>query len=178
MEGRVGFLIKLAQWFNGDGWREIQHAGILLDDGYTVEAMPGGAIIGHITNYDTKTVVWSSGFEVVGVGPDYDGPLSDYERVKVIEAAKGYVGVPYSFLDYLGLALARFGLRPRLLKRYIASTGHMICSQLVDQCYQDAGIQLFRDGRIPGDVTPADLYNLIAKTEEYDDRDEQPWRTA
>jgi hypothetical protein len=37
----------------------------------------------------------------------------------------------------------------------------MICSQLVDQCYQDAGVHLFADGRWPGDVTPADLYRLI-----------------
>lgn len=175
MEGRVGFLIRLGQWLNGDGWRKIQHAGILLDDGLTVEAMPGGAILGRIARYNPETVVWSD-FEVVGSGPDYDGPVSDLERVAIIYAAEGYVGVPYSFLDYVGLALARFRLRPRWLKRYIASTGHMICSQLVDQCYQDAGLQLFRDGRIPGDVTPADLFNVLVKTKEYDERHERPLR--
>lgn len=178
MQGQTGFLIKLGQWLNGDGWRKVQHAGILVEDGYTVEAMPGGAILGSISVYRPEDIVWSSDLDIVGVGPDYDGPITDAERVRIVQAAERYLGVPYSFLDYLGLALARFGLRPRWLKRYIASTGHMICSQLVDQCYQDAGVQLFRDGRIPGDVTPADLYNLVAKTEDYDDRDEQPRRTA
>ena len=38
----------------------------------------------------------------------------------------------------------------------------MICSQLVDEAYARAGVQLFDDGRLPGDVTPADLYGLIA----------------
>lgn len=176
MVGRVGFLVKVGQWLNGDGWRKIQHAGILLPNDRTIEAMPGGAMLGNIAWYHPDEIVWSSGFEIVGVGPDYDGPLTPTERINIVEAALKYKGVPYSFLDYLGLALARFRLRPRWLKRYIASTGHMICSQLVDQCYQDAGIHLFSDGRIPGDVTPADLYNLLIHTKEYDERQERPQR--
>jgi cell wall-associated NlpC family hydrolase len=177
IQGRVGLLIKFGQWLNGDGWRSIQHAGIYLGEGRTIEAMPGGAIEGDISNYRPENIIWSSGLEIYGVGPDYDGPLTDNERQIIVFSAVGrYKGVPYSFLDYFGLALARFRLRPRWLKRYIASTGHMICSQLVDQCYHDAGIRLFQDGRIPGDVTPADLYNLLVKTKDYDERDERSVR--
>ncbi len=50
-----------------------------------------------------------------------------------------------------------FHIRPRWLLDYVAGTGHMICSQLVDQSYLDAGVHLAEDGRFPGDVTPGDL---------------------
>ena len=41
----------------------------------------------------------------------------------------------------------------------------MICSQLVDEAYKRAGVQLFDDNRLPGDVDPNDLWELI-KTQE------------
>jgi hypothetical protein len=52
-------------------------------------------------------------------------------------------------------------MRPQWLKSYVANSRHMICSQLVDQVYFAAGVHLFDDGRIDGDVTPADLVNLL-----------------
>jgi hypothetical protein len=36
----------------------------------------------------------------------------------------------------------------------------MICSQLVDYCYRQNGVELFHDGRWPGYVTPGCLYSL------------------
>jgi hypothetical protein len=36
----------------------------------------------------------------------------------------------------------------------------MICSQLVDYCYRVNDVELFKDGRWPGYVTPACLYSL------------------
>lgn len=151
IKGRIGQVIHTAEELNGDGSADFEHAAVYIGGGFIVEAQPGGAIKTSLSKYDGRAIVWSSG--VI--------PLDATQRSRVVTAALRYLGTPYSFLDYLGLLLARFGLRPRWLKRYIASTGHMICSQLVDQCYQDAGVQLFADGRIPGDVTPADLYNLI-----------------
>jgi len=49
---------------------------------------------------------------------------------------------------------------PGWLLDYVAGTGHIICSQLVDQCYLDAGVHLFDDGRFVGDVTPGDLAHV------------------
>ncbi len=46
---------------------------------------------------------------------------------------------------------------------YVASSKHMICSQLVDFVYMQSGIHLFNDGRWPGYVTPADLASLLGK---------------
>jgi hypothetical protein len=92
-----------------------------------------------------------------------DGQLVEAQPhgARLVAAARSYIGVPYSFLDYGSLALARFHVRPPVVTRYIADTHHMICSQLVDQCYVDAGVHLFTDGRFPGDVTPGNLYELI-----------------
>lgn len=151
ISGFTGLGIRLGQWLNGDGFRDFEHAVIYLGDGQVIEAMPGGAIRASFSGEWTDRAIWSTGYIALTPG----------QRSGIVASALEFMGTPYSFLDYLGLALARFGLRPRWLKRYIASTGHMICSQLVDQCYQDAGVQLFDDGRIPGDVTPADLANLI-----------------
>lgn len=116
-----------------------------------LEAEPGGADIKPLTAYDGTPVCY--------VRPE---GLTERQRTAICAAATAYVGVPYSFLDYLAIAAHRFHLPLPGLRRYVASTGHMICSQLVDQSYQDAGVHLFADGRWPGYVTPMALYNLLA----------------
>ncbi len=79
-------------------------------------------------------------------------------------AARGYAAAEadYSFLDYLALAAHRYRLPVPGLRTYIKSTGHLICSQLVDACYQAAGVQLFDDHRWNGYVTPSDLARRIS----------------
>lgn len=153
IKGYVGRSIAVAQWLNGDGFKLIQHAGIYFGNGWTIEAMPGGAIMGHIDNYKPEDLIWSSGA--------FD--LSSTQRLAICRAAKGYIKTPYSFLDYDAITAHRFNIPVPGLKRYIASTGHMICSQLVDQCYQDAGVEIFDDGRWPGYVTPGALDNEVKR---------------
>ncbi|MFD0528968.1 hypothetical protein ACFQ1I_21760 [Kitasatospora arboriphila] len=88
--------------------------------------------------------------------------MTDGQRAAVVAAARGYIGVPYSAADYFALGAHRLRLPVGpLIKGYVASSRHMICSQLVDQCYLDAGVHLFSDGRWPGYVTPADLAKLL-----------------
>lgn len=70
-------------------------------------------------------------------------------------AARKLVGTPYSFLDYLSIALWHWKIRPEWVARYIRSTHHLICSQLVDLALQEGGVHLFNDGRLPQDVTPS-----------------------
>jgi hypothetical protein len=48
------------------------------------------------------------------------------------------------------------------LRHRIESARSMICSQLCDRAYLDAGVNLFRDGRWPGYVTPMALCDLLA----------------
>ncbi|MFJ8040523.1 hypothetical protein ACIRBX_08475 [Kitasatospora sp. NPDC096147] len=153
MGGRGGRAIRIGQWLNGDGFDDFEHAFVHVGNEELVEAQPGGAELRPLSVYtDGRPIRWSTGRI----------PLTDDQRRAIVAAARGYVGTPYSVADYLALAAHRFRLPVGLLIRaYVANSGHMICSQLVDQCYQDAGVHLFTDGRWSGYVTPADLANLL-----------------
>ena len=148
--GAGGKAIRLAQWLNGTGRADIEHAFVvteyrqgLPEVPWIVEAMPGGAR--HVKNWH------------LGPGTVYLRCPEEH-RAAVAEAARGYVGVPYSAADYLSLAAHRFHIPAPHLRRYIKSSGHMICSQLADRAALDGGWHLFTDGRWEGDVTPHDLY--------------------
>lgn len=66
--------------------------------------------------------------------------------------------VGYSWVDITAQLLWRvFHVRPKWLARFISSDRRMVCSQSVDWCAQQAGIQLFNDGRLRGLVSPGDL---------------------
>lgn len=150
LAGWSGLGIKLGEWANGDGFRNYQHAFMVLDDaGRILEAAPGGAHYGTVSEYAAETVVYSS----------WD--LTDDQRGALIVAATKYLDTPYSALDYFALVAHRLHIPAPGLKSYVADSGHMICSQLVDQVYQDAGLQLFADHRWPGYVTPASLERAL-----------------
>lgn len=150
MPGPTGLLIRAAQWLNGDGFAHYEHVFLVLDNATLIEAMPGGARIAALSEYDPRDVLY-----VAPMG------LTDAQRAAIVVAGRAYLGVPYSWLDYLALAAHRLHLPIPGLRRYVQATGHMICSQLVDQAYHDAGVHLFDDGRWPGYVTPGDLYRLL-----------------
>jgi uncharacterized protein YycO len=148
--GPVGWGIRLGQLCCGDGFTQWEHAFVVVDDGRLVEAEPGGARIAGLDEYAGRPVAY--------VAP---AGLMDEQRTAICTAAEALIGTPYSLFDYLSLALVRFHIRPAWVRRYVADSRHMICSELVDFCYLQAGVHLFTDGRIPGDVTPADLANLL-----------------
>jgi cell wall-associated NlpC family hydrolase len=150
VQGPVGALIRFGQELNGDGFATWEHAFIVLPGDRLIEAQPGGARIGMLSEYDGRHVMYLS---PPGLVPD--------RRWAICDTAEQYVGVGYGWLDYMALAAHRFHLPAPGLRRYIASTRRMICSQLVDQAYRDAGVELFADGRWPGYVTPADLFNRL-----------------
>lgn len=151
IRGSVGFLIRLGQWLNGDGFADFEHAFVYIGDGLIVEAEPGGARISGLDEYAGEEILWSTG----------KIPLTGEQRENVVAAAKGYVGVPYDWMDYLSIALLRFGIRPRWVLDRVMGDDHLICSELVDYSDQAAEVQLFKDDRIPGDVTPGDLRQLL-----------------
>jgi hypothetical protein len=148
IHGGVGVAIRVGQWLMGDGFADYQHAFVLVSNSAVVEAEPGGARLAHLAEYDLARVAW------------YSCPPESAEGI--CQNALALLGTPYSFLDYAALAAVRLGAPAALvLRRYVASTGHMICSQLVDEAYRRAGVHLYDDGRLPGDVTPLDLDALI-----------------
>lgn len=149
--GAIGWWIGLGEYLIGDG-APVSHAFICVGD-RVIEAMPGGARSVPISYYlGREDVVWS------------DLDLTEDQVSIIVEEAWSLLGVPYSFLDYVAIALDHWGVRPKWLRRYIASSGRLICSALVDQCLRAAGVHLFADGRDVGDVSPGDLARYILKS--------------
>ncbi len=164
IRGWTGFWVSFGQWLAGDGGRwpwsrhakklpmgHPTHAFMVLEDGVIIEAQPGGAVVGRVSQYRDRPVLYSK------------LPLSDTQRAAVSRMALTYEGVGYSFLDYLYLALWRFRIRPNWLRDKVRDSGHMICSQLCDKVLEQVGMNLFTDDRLNQDVTPGDLYKLLAQ---------------
>lgn len=127
------------------------HAGIFLGKGWdaqVVEAQPHGSRISHAP--DPARSVVSTGRLA----------LTSDDRDHIRAAAVELVGVPYSWADIVSVGLLQYGIKPRWLRRRVAASHNLICSQLVDQAYLMAGIHLFDDGRVPSDCTPGDLAKL------------------
>lgn len=158
--GLLGKLIAAGQAFSGDGSRWT-HAFIVLEGGWVLEAMPGGARIVSIGERlrDSEVVFCDAPVQQwLQANSSAYGPDTEYlKRRQVSQVAYSLDRVGYGYLQYLALGLVELGFRPKWLRRYIASRGRMICSQLVDEVYRRAGIQVFDDGRLPQDVTPGDL---------------------
>jgi hypothetical protein len=155
--GIGGRLIGLGERLCGSAFSQYEHAFVYIGDMTVAEAMPHGARTRTLVTYDIPGALWSTGRVLLGPG----------ERQRVCKAALGYTtarggrGIGYSWLDYVAIGAKRLRIPAPHLRSYIKSTGHMICSQLVDRCYQDAGVQLFDDQRWNGEVTPADLAGVI-----------------
>jgi hypothetical protein len=158
LPGAVGRAIRLMEQLSG-GHSDYEHAIIGVEDGMIVEAEPGGAVCVPM-HYPPEMVLWSTGTPFRhSSGPT--APVGPLTGSLIAAAARKYIGVPYSFADYAAIAAHCWHLPLPGLRDFVADDGHMICSQLCDQAFQDAGIQLFDDGRWPGFVTPASLAGLL-----------------
>jgi hypothetical protein len=151
-KSRVSALIQIGEWLNGEGFHDYDHAAVVtgVDPLTIVEAEFHGAAEAPYHYFGDDTL-WSTGL------------LEPPDRDAVVAAARRYIGTGYSFLDYLALATHRLHIPAPGLRSYIQSTGHMICSQLVDRCELDGGLHLFTDGRWPGYVTPASLADMLLR---------------
>lgn len=169
VNGPVGEAIKWSQFFAGAPSR-YQHAALILDgDGTLIEAEPGksGARIANVSEYAGRDfrvcdpVAWM----IRGLSLNAS---EDQLRAKVADEGRKLEHVRYSALDYAALILLHLEKlltrrkRPTwrltlFIRKRVQSSGHLICSQLVDLALSRAGLSLFTDGRLPGDVMPADL---------------------
>jgi uncharacterized protein YycO len=146
--GRLGWWIGLGQYLCGDG-APISHAFVVVND-QVVEAMPSGARLAPLAQYLGRDDVYFSRMD-----------LTEEQRYAIAEHALHLVGTPYGFMDYVALALNVWGVRPKWLRDYIASSDRLICSALVDRALTLAGIHMF-DGKDYGAVTPGDLFRWLA----------------
>lgn len=149
IRGTAGAAIRAGQWLNGDGFADYEHAFLVLDRGEIIEAEPGGARIRPLAEYDGTPTVYST------------WTLTDAQRATLAAAGRRYEGVPYSALDYAALVAHRLHIPAPGLREYIASAGHMICSQMVDQIHLDASLHMFSDQRWAGFVTPGSLRRVL-----------------
>lgn len=149
--GQAGKLISIGEFLNGSAFGHFDHAEIYVGGNQTMGAYPGGARLVTMPA-DQSQWLWSTGHI----------ELNNAQRTAIVANAMECAGIPYSALDYFALVAHRLHIPAPQLKAYIASTRHLICSQLVDLCYNNAGVHLFNDGRWPGYVTPADLAAVIA----------------
>jgi hypothetical protein len=150
LNGPGGFLIGLGQALAGIPSR-YEHAGMIIDaDGTTVEARANGAAVGSVGQYSSQGLLISDApIRLAGDTPDL--------RARVVAEARKLIDTPYSPLDYVAIGLLHLRLPSGWVRKRVQASGHMICSQLVDATFERAGIHLFDDGRLPGDVSPADL---------------------
>jgi uncharacterized protein YycO len=165
ISGFTGKAIAAGQALIGDA-APVQHAMIYVGNGQIVQAMPGGAELIPLEDA-SEPVIWSTGH--------FD--LTEEQRERLVFEARWLVGTPYSFMDYISLALAAYHVRPLWVRDAVYATDHLICSQLVDLCYLRAGVHLFDDGRLPGDVTPGDLWRLL-NPKRVTSTDRDLWRLA
>lgn len=151
-----GGAVRIGQYLDGGGFAQFEHAAIYVGDGKIVQASNNGvnlSDIGTAHKSNNDLTLWSTGII----------DLTDAQRTAIVKAAKGYVGTPYSWMDYAAIAAHHLDMlgADQALKDYVATSKHMQCAQTVDQSYHDGGKFLFTDNRWPGYVTPADLYNLL-----------------
>lgn len=147
--GRTEQLIQWGEWLNGEGFHRWTHAFVYLPGNNVLEAEPGGAVIRPM-HYSPDNIYWCRRiYELLPAHTDAD----------LLRTAVQFKGVPYSFADYGALAAHRLHIPAPFLKAYVASSKHLICSQLCDVYYQRRGANVFTDKRWPGYVTPASLYN-------------------
>lgn len=151
IKGWVGVWVSLGQWLNGDASR-YTHAFLVLDNEQVIEAQPGGAVITPLSEYTDR-------FDVVFSRSE----LTDEQRDTMVAHARQLEGTPYSFLDYLALALTRLKIKPKFIFNRVKSSGHLICSQLVAQEYEKVGASLFTDGTPAYMVTPGDLADVLIR---------------
>ena len=145
INGDDGRLIALGEWLNGDRFSEFQHAFVYIGNNEIVEAEPGGARIGNLAEYDSRTTVWVR--------------CPEQYREAVAAAAKELLGVGYSALDYFALAAHRLHLPIPGLNRLVLGEKRMICSQLSVTAARRGGWDLLAP-EPAGYVTPAELAKL------------------
>lgn len=175
--GKVGKLVRLGQRIVERQDYTYTHAFLVVDNNRVIEAEPGGATFAPLEKYaDREDVVFSDLPVSLAVAEGmaqwrtigYTFPESDaaqtYEgilRRRVVAFGQQCEGVEYNYLDYFALALERMHIHLGFVQHRVERQDRMICSQLVDWAYQQVGIHLFDDGRMPFDVTPGDLEGFL-----------------
>lgn len=153
--GILGWLIRLLTR------SRVNHAGICIGFGKTVEAQMSGAAVHNEHDRSPEVIFGSVLFDRIQ-------ELHPGKNTEIAWQVSQLVGTKYNFLDLLALAWACRRdptgplEKPNRWQRRVMRDDRLICSQLVDLACLRAGVHLFSDGRLPGQVAPGDLEEVIA----------------
>lgn len=134
------------------GRQSFEYEGVhYLDEPAIVEANPAGAALAPVKVY--ANVIWS---DPPPLGMGY----------AVANAAVALIGTPYSWVDDAAIGLTKiFDWNvPEAVRKRLNRKDRLMCSQLVDTACNRGGWVLYRDQRLPGDVSPGDLLIYILAT--------------
>lgn len=155
VDGLAGHAIEIADFLNGDGWEDYEHAfvfegGTSLNDATVIEAEPGGARRALLSEYRGRKVLWL--------------PCPPEFSAAVVAAAVKYLGTPYSGMDFIDIAAYRFDFPLEVfIKDYVEDSKHIICSVMSDQAAMNGGWFIFPVDTYPGYVTPGHLSKMAPK---------------
>ncbi len=126
------------------------HAFVYVGNGQIVEAAPPVARVVPAASH--PDAVWSVRYL-----------LTDAQRDAIVARAHALVGCPYDYPAYVGFALEVMKIRSGAELDPVFKDDHWrVCSALVADCYQYAGLHLEAGLPYPNLISPADLYNIIA----------------
>lgn len=155
VDGLAGHAIEIAQFLNGDGWEDYEHAfvfeaGTSLADATVIEAEPGGVRRANLSEYSGRKVLWL--------------PCPPDRSAAVVAAAVAYLGDPYSGVDFIDIAAHRLDFPLEVfVKDFVQKTHHTICSVMADQSAMNGGWFIFPVDTYPGYVTPGHLSKMAPK---------------
>lgn len=130
-------------------WSHTHHVVVAVSPTECVSAEPGSGVIWR-TNAAYTNVTWSS------------FTLTSEQQAAITAAGNASLKLPYNYLIYAPLVLARITHIPvpGPIARWLGRRRNVNCSQISDDIYHAAGIQLFVDQ--PSDiVTPGDFERLF-----------------
>lgn len=149
--GPIGAAITVLQAVVAQDPSRYSHAGVVLYDGWTLSAQWPYPKLVHLDEIYAQNEGKPLAFVEAPPWADRDA---------ITEAALDLGDRHYALAPYLWIGLARLGIRPKWLRRRVASDRRMICSSLADRAWALAGVHAFDDGRLLGEVTPGDLAHI------------------
>lgn len=152
--------VKLVSWaIRWDTQSPVNHAFIYAGEDRLLEARPGGSAFDDWDKY--PGTVW-----LTKITPP---ARNFYQQEKV---AFSLLHIPYNWIDLVAIGIAQKRWNDDIRNDWLAGKDvpwwvsrvsddkRDICSQLCDVYYNQNGKHLFSDNRLPGLVSPGDLYAL------------------
>lgn len=131
----------------------VNHAFIVGPNGLIVEAQPGGARVGHISQYPNAR------FNIHDEIPSATGWAIWQTALGFTTANQGR-GIGYGWLDDAALFFRFFGIWIPAINERIAREDRLQCAQLATLAYARNGVTLFENEN-PMAVDPGDLDEIF-----------------